>query len=214
MGYGQGTVNVDMKVNGKSIRNHLSEVWHVPDVSRNLFSVSQTLAKGFVFRAEGNECSFTRDGHVLLRGITTVNGLYALKMRVVCPEVPAEVFGTKCFVHVPKQRRQKLDPKSVAGFFVGYFGEKDGYRVWLKEQNKIILNRDVIFKNEASCSAQNGKSCSVVNKPSVGHGSGIELIRSFDVLDSDVCQEIEEASCDAIDSRESPDEQERNLRTG
>ncbi|GBM17892.1 Retrovirus-related Pol polyprotein from transposon TNT 1-94 [Araneus ventricosus] len=30
-----------------------------------------------------------------------------------------KVFGTKCFVHVPKQRRQKLDPKSVAGFFVG-----------------------------------------------------------------------------------------------
>ncbi|GBM13297.1 Retrovirus-related Pol polyprotein from transposon TNT 1-94 [Araneus ventricosus] len=39
------------------------------------------------------------------------------------------VFGTKCFVHVPKQRRQKLDPKSVAGFFVGYCGEKDGCRV-------------------------------------------------------------------------------------
>ncbi|GBO05706.1 Retrovirus-related Pol polyprotein from transposon TNT 1-94 [Araneus ventricosus] len=28
-----------------------------------------------------------------------------------------KVFGTKCFVHVPKQRRQKLDPKSVVGFF-------------------------------------------------------------------------------------------------
>ncbi|GBN41194.1 Retrovirus-related Pol polyprotein from transposon TNT 1-94 [Araneus ventricosus] len=124
------------------------------------------------------------------------------------------VFGTKCFVHVPKQRRQKLDPKSVAGFFVGYCGEKDGYRVWLKKQNKIILSRDVIFENEASYSviAQNGKSCSVVNEPSVDHGSEIELIRSSDVPDSDVCQEIGEASCDAIDSKESSDEQERNLR--
>ncbi|GBN69353.1 hypothetical protein AVEN_138741-1 [Araneus ventricosus] len=83
MVYGQGTVNFDMNVNGKWVNNHLSEVWYVPDVSRNLFSVSQTLAKGFVFRAEGNECSFTRDGHVRLRGIRTVNGLYALKMRVV-----------------------------------------------------------------------------------------------------------------------------------
>ncbi|GBO05705.1 hypothetical protein AVEN_7293-1 [Araneus ventricosus] len=77
--------------------------------------------------------------------------------------------------------------------------------VWLKEQNKIILSRDVIFKNEASYSviAQNGKSCSVVNEPSVDHGSEIELIRSSDVPDSDVCQEIGEASCDVIDSRES-----------
>ncbi|GBN68868.1 Retrovirus-related Pol polyprotein from transposon TNT 1-94 [Araneus ventricosus] len=127
-----------------------------------------------------------------------------------------KVFGTKCFVHVPKQRRQKLDPKSVAGFFVGYCGEKDGYRVWLKEHNKIILSRDVIFENEASYSviAQNGKSCSVVNEPSVDvdHGSEIELITSSDVPDSDVCQEIGEASCDAIDSKESSDEQERNLR--
>ncbi|GBM62788.1 Retrovirus-related Pol polyprotein from transposon TNT 1-94 [Araneus ventricosus] len=124
------------------------------------------------------------------------------------------VFGTKCFVHVPKQRKQKLDPKSVAGFFVGYCGEKDGYRVWLKEHNNIILSRDVIFENEAPYSviAQNGKSCSVVNEPSVDHGSEIELIRSSDVPDSDVCQEIGEASCDAIDSKESPDEQERNLR--
>ncbi|GBN79837.1 Retrovirus-related Pol polyprotein from transposon TNT 1-94 [Araneus ventricosus] len=123
-------------------------------------------------------------------------------------------FGTKCFVHVPKQRRQKLDPKSVAGFFVGYCGEKDGYRVWLKKQNKIILSRDVIFENEASYSviAQNGKSCSVVNEPSVDHGSEIELIRSSDVSDLDVCQEIGEASCDTIDSKESSDEQERNLR--
>ncbi|GBM04434.1 hypothetical protein AVEN_35602-1 [Araneus ventricosus] len=55
MAYGQGTVNVDIKVNGKWVSNHLSEVWYVPDVSRNLFSVSHTLAKGFVFRAEGND---------------------------------------------------------------------------------------------------------------------------------------------------------------
>ncbi|GBN59850.1 hypothetical protein AVEN_111684-1 [Araneus ventricosus] len=80
-----------MKVIGKWASNHLSEVWYVTEVSRNLFSVSQTLAKGFVFRAEVNECSLTRDGHVCLRGIRTVNGVYALKMRVVCPEVPAEV---------------------------------------------------------------------------------------------------------------------------
>ncbi|GBM18108.1 hypothetical protein AVEN_75526-1 [Araneus ventricosus] len=87
MAYGQGTINVDMKVNGKWVSNHLSEVWYVPDVSRNLFSVSQTLAKGFVFQAEGNECSFTRDGHGRIR---TANSLYALKMCVVCPEVPAK----------------------------------------------------------------------------------------------------------------------------
>ncbi|GFS67038.1 retrovirus-related Pol polyprotein from transposon TNT 1-94 [Trichonephila clavipes] len=39
------------------------------------------------------------------------------------------VFGTECFVHVPQQKRRKWDKKSVKGLFVGYIGEKDGYRI-------------------------------------------------------------------------------------
>lgn len=58
------------------------------------------------------------------------------------------IFGTHCFVHVPKQKRRKGDKKSVVGQFVGYCGDKDGHRVWVEEQNKVILCRDVIFKDE------------------------------------------------------------------
>ncbi|GFQ75359.1 hypothetical protein TNCT_308871 [Trichonephila clavata] len=47
---------------------------------------------------------------------------------------------------------RKWDKKSVKGVFVVYSGEKDGYRIWIKDQNKFILSRDVIFQNEkASC---------------------------------------------------------------
>ncbi|KAL7292522.1 hypothetical protein TKK_0014093 [Trichogramma kaykai] len=38
-----------------------------------------------------------------------------------------KVFGTECFSHIPKQKRQKLDKKSVKGFVVGY--DKMGYRI-------------------------------------------------------------------------------------
>ncbi|GFQ93012.1 retrovirus-related Pol polyprotein from transposon TNT 1-94, partial [Trichonephila clavata] len=58
------------------------------------------------------------------------------------------VFGTECFVHVPQQKRRKWDKKSVKGVFVGYSGEKDGYRIWIKDQNKVILSRDVKFQNK------------------------------------------------------------------
>jgi hypothetical protein len=59
-----------------------------------------------------------------------------------------KIFGTECFVHVPKQRRQKLDAKSIKGYLVGYCDNKDGYRVYVAEQDTVILSRDVIFKEE------------------------------------------------------------------
>jgi hypothetical protein len=35
------------------------------------------------------------------------------------------VFGTECYMHIPKQKRQKWDQKSRSGRIVGYMGEKD-----------------------------------------------------------------------------------------
>lgn len=381
--YGQGTINVEMKVNGTWQKNHLQNVWYVPKIGRNLFSIGKTMDKGFEFKANRDSCIFVKNGTVRLVGKRTPRGLYILKLRACKPECSAEVFvasatetlqlwherlchqnkrhvqqflkqrgisataeeefcdgcmlgkqhrgsfrsranrpvapgeqisadvcgpmqevspggaryflcfkddytkfrrvfllksknevseclktflneaktaghsikellsdggkefdnltvseilksnginfrvsmpytpeqngaaerenrtlvecarsmihakdlpiklwaeavntavyvlnrtgptsvegkspselwhgksgmtfshmrifGTKCFVHVPKQKRQKWDKKGVAGRFVGYCGDKDGYRVWIEEQNKVILSRDVIFKDE------------------------------------------------------------------
>ena len=38
----------------------------------------------------------------------------------------------------------------MSGYLVGYCGDKGGYRVCVKDKNKVILSRDVIFKNELS----------------------------------------------------------------
>lgn len=40
-----------------------------------------------------------------------------------------KIFGTECFIHVPKEKRKKGDKKGIKGYFVGYCGDKDGYRV-------------------------------------------------------------------------------------
>lgn len=53
------------------------------------------------------------------------------------------VFGSSVFVHVPKERRKKLDAKAWKGIFVGY--SSNGYRVWNPERNEIIVARDVDF---------------------------------------------------------------------
>jgi len=54
------------------------------------------------------------------------------------------VFGSKTYVHVPKQLRRKLDPLSTAGIFVGYEPNSKAYRV-LMNSGKVQISRDVIF---------------------------------------------------------------------
>lgn len=40
-----------------------------------------------------------------------------------------------------------MDKKAVKGYLVGY---DERYRIWLKEENKIILSRDVIFQEKTN----------------------------------------------------------------
>lgn len=58
------------------------------------------------------------------------------------------IFGTGCFVHVPKVEWKKWDAKGQHGIFVGYSDNIDGFRIYLKSKNKIIRSRDVIFEPE------------------------------------------------------------------
>lgn len=59
-----------------------------------------------------------------------------------------KIFGTECFVHIPKEKRHKLDKKSYKGYLVGYTENVQGYRVWIPELHDVVLSRDVLFKNE------------------------------------------------------------------
>jgi len=57
------------------------------------------------------------------------------------------VFGATAWVHIPKERRQKLDPKSIKCIPVGY--EEDAgsrvYRLYDPSRKKIVLSHDVII---------------------------------------------------------------------
>ncbi|KAL0278101.1 UNVERIFIED_CONTAM: hypothetical protein PYX00_000010 [Menopon gallinae] len=64
------------------------------------------------------------------------------------------IFGTPCYVHIPKQKRLKFDDKASAGHMVGYVNERDGYRVWIPKFRIVICTHDVKFKPERPCTAQ------------------------------------------------------------
>lgn len=55
-----------------------------------------------------------------------------------------KVFGTKVWIHIPKEKRRKLDPKAEEGLFVGYEDTK-GYRVYFPDRNEVSVKRDIVF---------------------------------------------------------------------
>ena len=79
-------------------------------------------------------------------------------MRVVKEKTPFEAwfnikptikhlkfFGSVCYVHVPDEKRSKLDEKAAMGIFVSYGTLLKGYRVYDVSGEKVIVSRDVKF---------------------------------------------------------------------
>lgn len=55
------------------------------------------------------------------------------------------IFGCEAMVHVPKEKRQKWDPKSRQMLFLGYCDDTKGYRLWDPVSRKMVKSRDVTF---------------------------------------------------------------------
>jgi hypothetical protein len=57
-----------------------------------------------------------------------------------------KVFGCDAFVHIPKEKRRKLDKKIVNCIFIGYKEGMKGYKLWDLASRKVVYNRDVVFR--------------------------------------------------------------------
>ncbi len=49
------------------------------------------------------------------------------------------------YAHVPKEKRRKLDHKSVKCIFIGYNIETIIYWLFYPQVEKVIISRDVVF---------------------------------------------------------------------
>lgn len=58
-----------------------------------------------------------------------------------------EIFGSLSLVHIPKEKRKKLDQKAKYLIFVGYSEESKGLRFLDKNTNKITISRDYKILN-------------------------------------------------------------------
>jgi hypothetical protein len=58
-------------------------------------------------------------------------------------------FGSKCFIHVPKRGRKKLDPRGRPATLIGYCDRGRGYRVFLPDTAEIKDTKDVVFPKQS-----------------------------------------------------------------
>jgi hypothetical protein len=67
------------------------------------------------------------------------------------PEVShLKIFGFPVFIHIPKEKRNKLDPSGKKGIFVGYCELSKAFKIYIPGQHHIEISRDVTFDEDAT----------------------------------------------------------------
>ena len=54
------------------------------------------------------------------------------------------------YIHIPKEKRTKLDPFGKKGIFVGYCESSKAYKIYFPGFKKIDINRDVTFDEDST----------------------------------------------------------------
>lgn len=58
------------------------------------------------------------------------------------------IFCCPVYIHIPKEKRSKLEPSEKKGILVGYSETSKAYRVYILGQRHIELSKDVIFEED------------------------------------------------------------------
>ena len=67
------------------------------------------------------------------------------------PEVShLRIFGCPVNIHVPKEKRSKLEPSGRKGIFIGYSESSKAYRVYIPGFRHIKTRKDVTFDEDAA----------------------------------------------------------------
>jgi hypothetical protein len=67
------------------------------------------------------------------------------------PEVShLKIIGCPVIIHIPKEKRSKLEPSGKKGIFVGYSEQSKAYRIYLPRFRQIEISRDVTFDEDTA----------------------------------------------------------------
>ena len=58
------------------------------------------------------------------------------------------IFDCQIYIHMPIEKRTKLEPSSMKRLFVSYSETSKAYKVYILEQRKTLTSRDVKFEED------------------------------------------------------------------
>ena len=61
-----------------------------------------------------------------------------------------KIFGCPVYVHIPKEKRTKLDHSRKKGIFVGYCEVSKAFKIYIPGFRHMEISRDVMFDEEAT----------------------------------------------------------------
>jgi hypothetical protein len=61
-----------------------------------------------------------------------------------------KIFGCPVFIHIPKEKRNKMEPFGKKGIFAGYCEVSKTFRIYIHGHRHIEISRDVIVDEEAT----------------------------------------------------------------
>jgi hypothetical protein len=61
-----------------------------------------------------------------------------------------KIFGCPVFIHIPKEKRNKLEPSGKKGIFVGYCEVSKAFRIYIPGHHHIEISRDVTCDEDAA----------------------------------------------------------------
>ena len=61
-----------------------------------------------------------------------------------------KIFGCPIYIHIPKEKRTKLDSSGKKGIFVGYCEVSKAFKIYIPGFHHMEISRDVTFDEEAS----------------------------------------------------------------
>lgn len=92
--------------------------------------------------------------HKILENMTLEEAFTGIK-----PEVShLRIFGSLVYIHLPKDKRSKLEPSGKKGIFVGYSESSKAYRIYIPRQKQIEISGDVSFEEEGAFKRSKGSS--------------------------------------------------------
>ncbi|UYV61340.1 hypothetical protein LAZ67_1004471 [Cordylochernes scorpioides] len=175
--YGSGTITIKTCVKGKWQTHYLTDVWYVPNFSRNVMSLQSTLDKGFEMKMDKKGCKLfkTTTGEVIVEGKRLPGGLYGMLITSIKPENAAEV------------NLAKTQNVNMLQLWHERFGHQNKRHVqkWLKEQGI-----DAVMDNEPCEACIYGKQ----HRLSFGSREQYASTQPGNLIHVDVCGPMQEVS--------------------